>query len=260
MAGSKTARRRNVVWKLPSVSADGLKWFACIIMLIQNFGIAIIENGMVHLNQYTAEELSAALEADSRLMMLTSIGYVLEFIGGLSVPVFAFLLVEGFLHTSDFRKYLLRMAAFALISEIPYDLAIRGSFIDLSSQNPLFTMTIGLLMLYFLRMLREKYKGISSALLQIILVICAYFWANLLRANYGFGVLLLIAIFYCFYSRNVLKTLFGVIVSFLYITGPLAFYGIWCYTEERTDRLPKYAYYIFYPAHLLVLGVAALLL
>ena len=47
----------------------------------------------------------------------------------------------------------------------------------------------------------------------------------------------------------------GVVVSLLYVTGPLAFYGIYCYNGQRRNRIPKYVYYVFYPLHLLVLGL-----
>ena len=43
----------------------------------------------------------------------------------------------------------------------------------------------------------------------------------------------------------------------MYVTGPIAFYGIWCYNGVRKDRINKYVYYAFYPLHLLVLGVIA---
>ena len=45
----------------------------------------------------------------------------LELLGGLSVPLFAFLLVEGFRNTSDYRRYLLTMVGFALAEgcEVP---------------------------------------------------------------------------------------------------------------------------------------------
>jgi len=43
----------------------------------------------------------------------------------------------------------------------------------------------------------------------------------------------------------------------MYVTGPIAFYGIWCCTGERKDYINKYVYYAFYPLHLLVLGVIA---
>lgn len=45
--------RREFVWKTPDITADGLKMFACIVMLIQSIGIVIIEKGLIHLDQYT---------------------------------------------------------------------------------------------------------------------------------------------------------------------------------------------------------------
>lgn len=246
--------RRGVVWKTPTVTADGLKIFACVVMLIQNIGIAIVENGVIKLDQYTQESLSLAMEKNSDLMFQAGIGSVMQLVGGMAVPVFAFLLVEGFLKTSDYRKYLLSILVFAVISEVPYDLAMNQSWIDHSSQNALFSMTISLLMLYFLRMLKEK-KGAVYAAAQALIVLCAVVWASLFRAQYGLCIVLLTAVFYLFYSRNVLKTVLGIIISLLYVTGPISFYGIWCYNEERKDILPKYVYYAFYPLHLLVLGM-----
>lgn len=247
---------RRGPWRTPNITADGLKIFAGIIMLIQNIGIAIIEKGLIHLDQYTQAELSQAMAEDSDLMVLAGVGSVMQLIGGLAVPIFAFLLVEGFQKTSSYSKYLLSMVIFALISEIPYDLANSQKLIDWSSQNALVTMCICLLVLYFLRLLDDK-KGIIYKVARFTIVLCGVVWVTLFRAQYGLCVVLLVAIFYLFRVRNALKTFLGMIVSLLYVTGPLSFYGIWCYTEERKDKLPKYAYYIFYPLHLLVLGLIA---
>lgn len=248
--------RRPRMWRLPSVSADGLKIFACIVMFIQSVGIAIIENGIIHLDNYTQAELSQALADDSHLMVLAGTGSVLQLIGGLAVPLFAYLLVEGFRNTSDFRKYLVSMLVFAVLSEIPYDLATSMEFIDWSSQNALFTMCICLLLLYFLDMFKNG-KGIMYIIARLTIILCAVCWVSLFRAAYGLCMVLLVAVFYIFYSRNVLKTIIGMIISLLYVTGPLSFYGIWFYNEERKDKLPKYVYYAFYPLHLLVLGLIA---
>lgn len=248
--------RRVVVWNTPEISADGLKNFACIVMLIQTIGIAIVENGMIHIDQYTQEQLSEAMASDSGLMMAAGVGSVMQLLGGLAVPVFAFLLVEGFLYTSSYRRYLLTMAAFAVISEVPYDLAVYGKPWDLTGQNALVSMVISLLMLYFLQMVKEK-RGAGSVLIRILVVLCAVMWVSFLRAGYGLCVVLLVAVFYLLYGSNVWKTVLGAVISLLYVTGPLAFYGIWCYNGTRKNRIPKYAYYVFYPAHLLVLGVIA---
>ena len=223
-------------WRTPNITADGLKIFAVIIMLIQNIGIVIIEKGVIGLDGYTQAQLSEAMAKDSKLMTVAGVGSVMQLIGGLAVPVFAFLLVEGFLKTSSYSRYLISIVVFAVISEIPYDLATSHKIVDWSSQNALVTMSICLLMLYFLSMFKER-KGIMYSIARLMIVLCAVVWVT----------------FYLFYSKNALKTFLGMLVSLLYVTGPLSFYGIWCYTEERKNILPKYVYYIFYPLHLLIL-------
>ena len=250
-------KRRTVVWHTPDITADGLKNFACIMMFLQTVGIAVFENGLLHTGQYTQEQFSQALAENERMMALAGAGSVLQLLGGLAVPIFAFLLVEGFLHTSDYKRYLLSLTVCAVISEIPYDLANYRKFWDLSGQNALFSMVISLLMLYFLKRFADR-EGVAGVLLKSLIVLCAVFWVSVLRAGFGLYIVLLAAVFYLGYTRNVLKTLLGIIISLLYVTGPLAFYGIWCYNGERKNRIPKYAYYLFYPLHLLVLGGIAM--
>lgn len=248
-----TMGRRGVVWKTPDITADGLKMFACIAMLIQSIGIVVVERGLINLEQYTQESLNQALARDSHLMMLAGIGSVMQLIGGLAIPIFTFLLVEGFRNTSSFKKYFLSVLLFALASEIPYDLAMSGKIWDFSDQNAMISLVISLIMLYALDMVKER-NGFTGGLLKVCIVIAAVVWAALFRAEYGLCIVLLTAVFEIFYTKNVLKTVLGIIVSLMYVTGPLSFYGIWCYNGVRTDRLPKYVYYAFYPLHLLVLA------
>ncbi len=91
-------------------------------MFLQMVGIVVFERGLLHTDQYTQEQFSQALAGNERLMMLAGIGSLLQLLGGLAVPIFAFLLVEGFLNTSSYKKYLLSLTVFALVSEVPYDL------------------------------------------------------------------------------------------------------------------------------------------
>ena len=251
-----TTGRRGIVWKTPDITADGLKMFACIVMLIQTVGIAVIEKGLIHLDQYTQESLNQAMSQDSRLMTLAGIGSIMQLIGGMAIPVFAFLLVGGFRNTSDYKKYLLTMIITALVSEIPYDLAICGKVWDLSSQNAMITMCICLIMLKCMELFSNS-SGFAGSMVRILIMIAAIVWVSIFRAEYGLCMVLLVTVFYVFDTKNVLKTVLGCIISLMYVTGPIAFYGIWCYNGERKDRINKYVYYAFYPLHLLVLGVIA---
>ena len=248
--------RRGIVWKTPDITADGLKMFACIVMLIQTIGIAVIEKGLIHLDQYTQESLNQAMSQNSRLMTLAGIGSIMQLIGGMAIPVFAFLLVEGFHNTSDYKKYLITMIITALVSEIPYDLAIRGKIWDFSSQNAMITMCICLIMLKCMELFSDS-SGFAGSMVKILIMIAAIVWVSIFRAEYGLCMVLLVTVFYVFDTRNVLKTVLGCIISLMYVTGPVAFYGIWCYNGVRKDRINKYVYYAFYPVHLLVLGVIA---
>lgn len=244
---------RTPAWRLPGVSADGLKGFACVMTALSTAGIAVVEKGMLKIDQYTQEQFSRLLAEDSRAMFQAGVGSVLQLLGGLAVPIFAFLLVEGFLHTSDYRRYLASILVFAFVSEVPYDLAVYQKSWDLRGQNALFSLAVSLLMLYFLRMLEEK-RGIGGILARLLVVFCAVSWVTFLRAGYGLCVVLLAAVFYLFRESSGWKMALGIPVSLLYVTGPLAFYGIWCYDGERKDRIPKYVYYAFYPLHLLILA------
>ena len=67
---------------------------------------------------------------------------VLFAVGGVTFPVMAYLLVEGYRHTSNVKRYALRLAAFAAVSQIPYALYLA------SNANVLFTLLIGLGLLY----------------------------------------------------------------------------------------------------------------
>lgn len=246
--------RRGVVWKTPDITADGLKMFAWVMMLLQYIGVIIVEKGIIRLEQYTQEGLSAAMAEDSHLMMQAGVGSVLQLLGGMAIPLFAFLLVEGFRSTSNYKKYLITVCVFALISEIPYDFAMEGRFFDFSSQNALVGTCISLFMLYGLRLVKSSsvfYKG----MIQFCIVLAAIMWAGFFHAEFGLCMVLLTAVFYIFYERNVLKTVLGALISLMYVTGPISFYGIWCYNGVRRDKISKYIFYVCYPFMLLVLGI-----
>ena len=239
----------------PSLSGTGLKIFGCFTMLFYTLSMTVFQNGLIGTGGYTLEQLQSAMASDPGFMRLTGVATGFQLIGGLSVPVFAFLLAEGFEHTASFGKYLLSMLAFGALSEVPYDWAIYGKFFSFDGQNVMFTYAICLIMLYGLRMVRKKY--VHPGLFCAFIVLAAVLWASLLRTQFGLVTVLLCAIYYLLRERRGLSIVLGCLVSVLYITAPLSGYALWGYNGDRGKLRHKYIFYVLYPLHLLALGWAA---
>lgn len=179
--------------------------------------------------------------------------------GRLAFPIYAFLLVEGYYHTRDVKKYAARLAIFALLSEIPFDLAVRGQAIDWSMQNVFFTLLIGLLMVAGMDALRLRGKRF----LAVAAGIGALAAALLVRCDYDVSGVLMIFFFYLYREQKPVMCLtvgavMVVMMGGLEIYGLLALFLIYLYNGKKgPDILNKYVFYAFYPAHLLILWLIA---
>ena len=174
----------------------------------------------------------------------------LRCLGRIAFPIFCFLIVEGFFHTHDVRRYMGRIGVFALISEIPYDLAFRGVPLEYAHQNVFFTFLIGIGMMVLLERNREWP-------VKAVILLLAMWLAVLIRSDYNFRGVLLIFVFYIFHESRWLAVTAGGFWNFLY-QGVIQKYGVLSvlplalYNGERGRKM-KYFFYIFYPAHLLLL-------
>ena len=115
----------------------------------------------------------------------------LRMIGRLSFPIYCFLLVEGFYHTRNAKKYLLRLLLFAFLSEIPYNLAFYNSVFSAARQNVFWTLSLGLLML----ILMNRYK---SSIIQMIILGLAVLLAWFFKTDYRYYGIFMIYAFYLF--------------------------------------------------------------
>lgn len=91
--------------------------------------------------------------------------YTLRIIGRIAFPLFCFMLVEGFVHTHNRKNYIIRLAVFAIVSEIPFDLSSCGSAFDWDSQNVMWTLLIGFIVLCGLERFEENYLAKLAVLL-----------------------------------------------------------------------------------------------
>ncbi len=170
-------------------------------------------------------------------------------IGRWAFPLFAFLIVEGFLHTDDRKKYGMNLLGFALISEIPFNLVHVNRFFW-PVQNVFFTLLLGYLGLCVIERYREDMKQLAKYLVPLFVA------SIVLRSDYGcagFGFILMI---YLLRNNKLLMSIVGTGALPSTIFSGMAFIPIWFYNGERgfvKGVVWKYAFYAFYPVHLLVL-------
>lgn len=84
-------------------------------------------------------------------------------VGRVAYPIFAFMLAEGIHRTSNVKRYLGRLFLFAVISEIPFNLMMGGSFKGLGHQNVLWTFILAVLLIQ----LFEKAKSFLGKLFKV---------------------------------------------------------------------------------------------
>lgn len=245
-----------------SFSNSCLKSIAYFTMFIDHFfGIVFI----AYINAKTAQGFSMEVEKD-----IYSLGRA---VGRISFVLFAYMMAEGFRHTRSIKKYLFRLGLFAVISEIPFDIAFYGKLFYIDKQNVYFTLFIGVAVLYFVKELQ------GHLLLQLSSVLLGCVAAAFLKTDYMFmGVLLIVVFYVCrrsFWYQFVAGSLtiyFGIVLVYIVrywsrgysikrylnlglseLYGLFAFLFIYYYNGKKGRQLPKLCYYLFYPLHLLLL-------
>lgn len=227
----------------PVLSGGTLKWIALITMLIDHIGAVILEKGVIYAYNM---QLPAATSYETALLF-SHIDSVLRKIGRISFPIFCFLLVEGFFHTSSKKKYALRLFFFALLTEFPFDLAFRGSILEFSYQNVLFTLLLGFLTIWAMDWCREKQTALA-----VFPAALGIFAGYVFHADYDWKGIVLIIIFYLFYFYPLEKTVIGCLALLWEPFACFAFIPINLYNHQKGKSL-KYFFYLFYTVHLLVL-------
>lgn len=320
------------IQKKKGITGSTIKIIAVVTMLIDHVAAALLTRIVISRGFFYAmgneQRLIEWMKVNGLLYIVTQL---MRLIGRLGFPIFCFLLVEGFQKTRNVKKYALRMGLFALISEIPFDLAFSGRVWNPGYQNVYFTLLIGLLALWAFDtiakldpakwlqvlltvggiLLLPPYAALAVSTFVLnflagffgidagaygwnlplhggIYIIClgamlvawgiyrqkrgvdkawrmcgsmavlavAMLAADLLQTDYsGMGVLT-IAVMYALRKNKVGSMAGGcgtlTAMSLSEITAFFALIPIACYNGERGLKM-KYFFYIFYPAHLLII-------
>lgn len=242
------------------ISNTSLKIIACCAMVIDHVGCSLIWH--LYYNICVVDGvLMMGNMIPSKAKALYLLYIFMRGIGRISFPVFSFLLVQGFLHTHCIKKYIWRLFLFAVISEIPFDLAMSGKMIDLEHQNVLWTQLLSLLLMcgfkYF-----EKYKKRVKQTLYILLIASIIFISILIGSDGKIIGILLVSLFYFFKKRDIkfwtaiclLFILMSIFYFRLEIVGVLGVLITNSY-NDKMGNTNKYVFYFFYPFHLLIIGL-----
>lgn len=241
--------------KKTGISQEGLKLIACVTMLIDHVGAVLVSSW------YLAESRAIGVSYEPLWNFMT----LLRMIGRISFPIYCFLLVEGYSHTRSFKKYCARMAVCMVLSEIPFDLAFSGMPVDTAYTNVMATLLLGLVMMACM----DK----SSGIWQIAVIVPFCLLAELLRTDYAANGVMIIAMFAL--TRNHPQANWMRLAASLFLfwfgwevpLGPvsipsemfalISYIPIFLYRGEKrvNSRTVQWIFYLFYPAHLLLLWV-----
>ena len=247
------------------ISGFVLKMIAVVSMLIDHTAATILERALLG-------ELTIGCMTEQNMQIWPGVYYLMRMIGRMAFPIYCFLLVEGFKYTRNREKYALRLFLFAVISEIPFDLAFQKKWWDTSYNNVFFTLLLGLLAIMALDWVRGHWKKVDESASKRY-----WFFSNLaksivlatitlgtmaiadlvLHTDYGASGVAAIIVMYLLYQNRMLAfsmmvVVLAVLSSGLEIAAILMLVPLHFYNGTRGKQL-KYAFYAFYPVHLLVL-------
>lgn len=177
-----------------------------------------------------------------------SLSQLMIMFGRFAFPLFAFLLVEGFLHTSNRRKYGLNLIVLALISEIPFNL-MQGHALLFPKQNVIFTLLLGYLAMCSIEYFRKR-PVISLLLVLLLFLISRYLQADHRTAGFVFILLL-----YGLRKEKVIQCIVGPVLLEMKAMVFISLLLTCMYNDKRgfiKTPFLKYFFYAFYPLHMLI--------
>lgn len=187
--------------------------------------------------------------------------FITVYLGRLSFPLFAFLISEGFTHTSDLKKYYKRLLLFGVVSQIPFML-FRTLTGEWKMLNIMFTLLLGLMSITIYEKESRKWISIPAVIIIIIL-------GDLINVDYSWFGVLLVFLIHLFKNKKVLLVILGSIVTFVFyytlygsiifelkylllvICTMLSFCFIMAYNGKQGKKMKSFFYW-FYPIHMLI--------
>ncbi len=201
---------------------------------------------------------------------------IFRILGRFAFPIYAYMIAEGCKYTRNRVRYLLQISVFAIVCQLVYLLFLNSYY-----QSILVTFSFSIMLIFAIDNMMKKKDWISWLI--AFSVIGAIFFASVIFPEFiGFqdyavdytyiGVLIPVFIYYAPKKWMKLGVMaIGLLLLAFKITSmmPSAFWQwyallslplIALYNGERGKYKLKYMFYIFYPAHLVVIYAIQLLI
>ncbi len=147
-------------------------------------------------------------------MLIDHIGYLwgimlFRGIGRIAFPIFLYLIYNGYKHTHSKAKYALRLAVFAVISQIPFSMFLKNRLL-ISNGNVFFSLLLALLCIWSADILKKHKIGRYLFLAPSLLVFVLYS-LGILRSDNGARAIILAVVFMLFDGKSVWQRVFTLI-------------------------------------------------
>lgn len=240
------------------LTASRLRTWAMLFAIAGIIGRSILQNQVLGMGSNSMQQILEMMQASETAMAAATAALVMQAMETVAVPIFVYLLVEGFQHTSDWKKYLLRVAGLALLTEIPYNLAMGQKLFDTTSRNPVLGLVLGLVLMY----LFTRFQG--KKLVCVIMALAGAAWAVMLKVDHGIPMILMVSILWIFRKKRMYMGFAGMGAAALcigfspfYLAAPMGCLVIHFYNGEQGEG-NRLINYLFYPVMLLVIGLLAM--
>lgn len=196
----------------------------------------------------------------------------LHIIGRLTAPIMWFFIAEGCHYTHDMRRYITRLFLFALISHFAYDFAFGISFVPFSSgvfnqTSVMWSLAWAAVLIWIAQQERIPQWGKYVAIALICLVTFPSDWSCIAvmcplflfinRKNFVSQAQSIVfwTALYAIVNFIFLDKTYGILQMFTFLTIPI----LGRYNGERgTWQGMKWLFYVYYPAHLVIIGLIRL--
>lgn len=242
--------------QIKGLSSRGVKLWGYAFMALWTIGRGLTRGILGNAMADPGAALLDTLGSSEGMMHVATAILVCEALSVCAVPLFSALTVEAVNHSKNVGRYMLRLAVLALLCEIPYDFLMFGRAMDLSQQNPVWSVFICAAALYFYQAFPGR--DMNRVLIWLAVTAAAVLWGRLFRVEYSLPMLVCTLMHWFFRSSRAMKTFAGVLgaalcvmLSPFFVAAPMGALVLYYYNGELGQGNQKLFYGVF-PVMLLI--------